>query len=124
MLIQLLAIKRRRERGLRATLATLADEQEALRARQEALHARRQALCEEWRRQAAQSGCFNHHQLAILRAYLARLEGEDQALKRELEGLARERMQLAHTQAEHELRLTRTLREQEKLTLLESELDE
>lgn len=124
MLTQLLAIKRRRERGLRTTLARLATEALALRLRHEALLTRRQTLCEEWRTLANQSGCFSHNRLERLRAALARLEGEDLALKHELESLARERKQLAQTQANHELRLKQTRREQEKLMLLESELNE
>ncbi|MDE1715961.1 hypothetical protein PWG14_26205, partial [Chromobacterium amazonense] len=118
MLNQLLDVKRRRERSLRAALARLADEELALCARQDAVHARRHTLYQEWRSLARQSGCFDHHGLERLRASLAKLEGEDQALARELETLAAERALLTQARAEQDSLLRRNLREQEKLVLL------
>lgn len=118
MLSQLLDIKHRRERSLRSALARLADEELALCARQDALHERRYTLYREWRALAAQSGCFDHLELEKLRADLARLEGEDQSLARQLEALAAERAQLARARGEQEGLLRRNLREQEKLLLL------
>lgn len=118
MLSELLAIKRRRERGLRTGLARLADDELRLCHRQEGLQTRRENLHTDWRILAAESGCFDQRGLEALRASLAKLQGEDQALQHQQGALVVERTQLAQARAEQEALLRRNLREQEKLTLL------
>ncbi|MBJ7263454.1 MAG: hypothetical protein JHC61_06825 [Burkholderiaceae bacterium] len=86
--------------------------------KQDMLHDRRQALHRELRILAATSGCFDRLGLARLRASLAKLEGEEQALVRQLDALLAERTQLAQTRDEQNLLLRRNLCEQEKLNFI------
>ncbi|WP_175007305.1 type III secretion protein [Burkholderia lata] len=118
MLKQLLAIKRRREGGLRAGLAWLADDDRQLCSKQEALQMRRDVLHAEWRALAAQSGCVDRRSFSTLRANLAKFEAEDQALRHQKVALTTKRTQLAQALAEKEAHLHRNLREQEKFSLI------
>ncbi|WP_421253922.1 type III secretion protein [Aeromonas jandaei] len=121
MLIELLAIKRRRERGIRTSLANLADRLQSLQQKQRQLTARRETLLAEWRALAQQEGCMNKTALNRLRAALSTLETEVQRLDHEHNELVTEQGQLTQLHAEQEKQLHLNLREQEKLKLLEHE---
>jgi outer membrane murein-binding lipoprotein Lpp len=121
MLIELLAIKRRRERGIRTSLANLANRLQSLQQKQRQLTARRETLLAEWRALAQQEGCMNQTALNRLRAALSTLETEVQRLDHEHNELVTEQGQLTQLHAEQEKQLHLNLREQEKLKLLEHE---
>ncbi|WP_150777831.1 type III secretion protein [Pandoraea sputorum] len=124
MLSQLLEIKRRRERNIHRALAQLDDEEKALCARQEALQVRREAVYRELRTRTEQGGSYEPRELDLLRAALARLDSEGQALARERDSVIAARHELARTRVEQEAALRRNLREQEKLTLIAAEQPE
>ncbi|VVE85800.1 type III secretion protein [Pandoraea sputorum] len=121
MLNQLLAIKRRRERNLHRELAALDEKARALSARQDALQQQREAVYRELRERSSQGGAFAPRALDTLRAALARLDSEGQALVRERDSVAAQQRELERTRVEHEAALRRNLREQEKLGLLAAE---
>ncbi|WP_279451971.1 type III secretion protein [Aeromonas dhakensis] len=119
MLKQLLDIKRRRERGLRTTLARLGEELMSLRLRQQHLNSRQAELHQQWRQLTQQAGCMNQATLSRLRAALCVLESEVERLVHEQDALIAEQGRLNQLRAEQETRLRLNLREQEKLQLLE-----
>lgn len=119
MLKQLLDIKRRRERGLRTTLARLGEELKSLRLRQQHLNSRQAELHQQWRQLTQQAGCMNQATLSRLRAALCVLESEVERLVHEQDALIAEQGRLNQLHAEQETRLRLNLREQEKLQLLE-----
>lgn len=119
MLADLLDIKRRRERGQRALLVRLAEEDRRLESRQRALQARRLAVRADWRALTARRGSFDPDALARLRAAQGALDAEDHALRQQLDALLSERTQLAQTRAEQEGLLRTILRSQEKLISLQ-----
>lgn len=119
MLKQLLDIKRRRERGLRTTLARLGEELKSLRLRQQHLNSRQADLRQQWRQLTQQAGCMNQATLSRLRAALCVLESEVERLVHEQDALIAEQGRLNQLHAEQETRLRLNLREQEKLQLLE-----
>ncbi|MFR9718006.1 type III secretion protein [Aeromonas diversa] len=119
MLRQLLDIKRRRERGLRTTLARLGEELMSLQLRQQQLTSRQAELHQQWRQLTQQAGCMNQTTLSRLRATLCTLESEVERLAHEQDALIAEQGRLNQLRAEQETRLRLNLREQEKLQLLE-----
>ncbi|AOP42334.2 type III secretion protein [Edwardsiella piscicida] len=119
MLTQLRDIKRLRERGLRSTLAQLADEADGVRRRQQQLQTRLSALQIRWHTLNQQSGCLDHVALGRLRSAQSAMESESQRLRHELDALAAEQGRISQLRGEHETQPRLNLREQEKLKLLE-----
>lgn len=122
MLKQLLDIKRRRERGLRTTLARLCEELTSLRLPQQQLACRQADLRQQWCQLTQQAGCMNQATMSRLRAALCTLESEIARLVHEQDALIAEQGRLNQLRAEQEARLRLNLREQEKLQQLEEAL--
>lgn len=119
MLNRLQKIKRHREHSLRRAMTHLIHEEQNLLSDQITLRERLNLLFQKWREQADQSGYLDHSGLTALRSALARTERDVQQLKHELNSLASELIRLAQQRKELEESLSRNLREQEKLLLLE-----
>lgn len=122
MLDRLLEIKCRRERGIRANLVRLKEEEEELIALKHDLRRRRVRLHADRVALAAEQGVYGPLQLETMRGRLAKKREEDERLQMQLKSLAVERVKLKERQLEEENRLRRNLLEQEKLTLLMEEL--
>jgi tRNA C32,U32 (ribose-2'-O)-methylase TrmJ len=118
MLMRLLEIKRRRERGMRADLARLDREREELMTRLEQVKAKRVALYEQWRELSARHGQFNQSELGSLRGALSKVEIENKRLHQQCGDIDLEKSQLAQRRTEHEGLLRKNLREQEKLAYM------
>ncbi|MEO9384615.1 hypothetical protein [Chromobacterium phragmitis] len=118
MLSRLLDIKRRRERGLRAELARQDEEMARLARERDDNRCRRADALRRWREHADTSGAFDPPGLAKLRAELARLEAEHQALQARAADIAAERLRLEAERQEQDASLRRNLREQEKFHCL------
>lgn len=118
MLSELLEVKRRRERGLRSSMALIANELQALTHRQQMLLERRVDLRNEWHELSLVNGLHTQGGLVKLRARLAHLEDDDKRITADLETLIAEQNRLSLLQAEQERLLRTILREQEKLQLL------
>lgn len=118
MLSRLLAIKRQRERALRAVLAQLLRQQAELEARAQDLCAQRPVLQRAQRDLLAQSGCYSQQGLARLRLTLDAQRQQALAIETELAQLAQAQARLQAEHAAQSQGLRRVLVQQEKLRIL------
>ncbi|RQR48124.1 hypothetical protein DIE19_33555 [Burkholderia sp. Bp9126] len=117
-LVALAAIKKQRERSLRAMLARLAQQEAELLVRRASLLDTRHTLWTDWRNATSVDAVHSHESLQDLKCELASFYHRDQALAEQIEAIDKQRQSLRLEHAGQLDRLHKVIIDQDKLGFL------
>ncbi|MEA3117930.1 MAG: hypothetical protein QOI13_1200 [Paraburkholderia sp.] len=116
--MQLISLKARRERTIRAALSALAREESELLAERERLASERAALCDEWRRRSEIGDVLHQNSLQDLKMEFSDYYLAERGLVDRLDASGVKLDELRKDRHRHEQALRQAVAGQEKLKLL------